>query len=215
MVPTRLLLELDDRARLPAALPAEGLAVHFADLSEILWTVGHGARPAEALIGLLQRAGIERVVDVRSSPGSRRHPQFGKDALDGSLHGAGIHYAWEPDLGGFRTASPESRNTGLPAKGFRGYADHMESDRFRRALTGVLEGARSRRTAVMCAESVPWRCHRAILADAVLARGWEVRHLLPDGGEAAHELHPAARMIDGDRVVYDRSGGQGTLLEEI
>ena len=150
---------------------------------------------------------MQVLVDVRSFPGSRRHPQFGQEALARSLEAAGVDYRWERDLGGFRKPRPDSPHTALRSEGFRGYADHMQTTEFETALARVLRGAESRRVAVMCAESLWWRCHRRMLADAVLARGWEVLHLLPDGGLQTHRLSAAARMVGG-RLVYDVPEGQ-------
>jgi uncharacterized protein (DUF488 family) len=164
-----------------------------------LYTVGHGARPIEDLTAL--------VVDVRSFPGSRRHPQFGKDALAASLRDAGIDYLWERDLGGSRRPRPDSRHTGLRADGFRGYADHMETPEFDAAVRRVMREGAERPTAVMCAESLWWRCHRRLLADGLVARGCEVRHVMPDGRQETHRLSGSTRLLDGD-VVYDVAEGQ-------
>jgi uncharacterized protein (DUF488 family) len=159
----------------------------------------------------VQRAGIALVVDVRSFPGSRRHPQFGKDALVASLHDAGIDYLWERDLGGFRQPRPDSRHTALRADGFRGYADHMETPEFDAAVRRVMREGAQRPAAVMCAESLWWRCHRRLLADSLVARGCEVRHVMPDGRQEAHRLSGSVRLVDGD-VVYDVAEGQQELL---
>ena len=176
-----------------------------------LSTVGHGARPIEDLIAVVQGAGIALVVDVRSFPGSRRHPQFGKDALAASLRDAGIDYLWERDLGGFRQPRPDSRHTALRADGFRGYADHMETPEFDAAVRRVMREGAQRPAAVMCAESLWWRCHRRLLADSLVARGCEVRHVMPDGRQETHRLSGSARLMDGD-VIYDVAEGQQELL---
>ena len=175
-----------------------------------LFTVGHGARPIDDFLALLRGAGIERVVDVRTAPGSRRHPQFGRDALAGELEGAGIGYVWRRELGGFRRARGDSRHVALESDSFRGYADHMETDQFRRAIGWLLETSRQEPTAVMCAESLWWRCHRRMIADGATARGWRVVHVMARGDREAHRLHPAARM-ESDALVYDRSTEQGRL----
>ena len=169
-----------------------------------LWSVGHGTRSIEELVGILQAAGIECLVDVRTAPGSRKHPQFGKDELAASLAAAGIEYVWRKDLGGFRKPNPpgESPHTALTSPGFRGYADHMDTEDFDLALRWLIASARKRRTAFMCAESLWWRCHRRLLADALAARGCTVLHLMGRGSPVPHRLHPAAR-IEGHRVVYD------------
>ncbi len=177
----------------------------------ILYTIGHGARSLDAFLELLDRERIERVVDVRSFPGSRKHPHFGKDALAASLEERGIEYAWRKDLGGFRKARPDSRHTALRSAGFRGYADHMETEEFREARDWLIESSREKRTAFMCAESLWWRCHRRMLADALVAVGCDVRHIM-DRGADPHRLHPAGR-IEGALPVYDvRADGPQTEL---
>jgi len=180
----------------------------------VVWTIGHSTQPVERLIEALISARIERLVDVRRYPGSRRHPQFNRDALAAALAQHGIEYAHAPGLGGRRKPRPDSMNTGLRNAGFRGYADYMSTSEFTTALDSLIESARARRTVIMCAESLPWRCHRSLIADALIARGVEVEHLLPQhgarttssaprpGGNArAHQLTPAAR-IEGGHVTY-------------
>jgi uncharacterized protein (DUF488 family) len=182
-----------------------------------LVTVGHGTASAEDLAALLSGAGIELVVDVRSAPGSRRHPQFGRAELERWLPAAGIAYRWEPDLGGFRRPRPDSTNVGLRHPGFRGYADYMETPPFREALRRVLEEASERVVAVMCAESVWWRCHRRLIADAAVALfGAEVVHLGHDGRLSAHEPNPGLVVVDEGLIRYteapradDRPVGRG------
>jgi uncharacterized protein (DUF488 family) len=169
-----------------------------------IWTIGHGTRPAEEFIGLLTRAGIRRLVDVRSFPGSRRHPQYGRDALEAELGGAGIDYAWRRDLGGFRKPLVESPHTALRNPGFRGYADYMDGAEFEAALAWLTDSSRTP-TAIMCAETVWWRCHRRMIADALLVGGWNVVHVLGAGRPAAHTLHPAAR-VEAGRLIYDVGG---------
>jgi uncharacterized protein (DUF488 family) len=167
-----------------------------------IWTVGHGARPAAELIDDLKTAAIERLVDVRTAPGSRKHPQFGQAALAEALESNGIAYVWRQDLGGWRKPKPGSRHVALESSAFRGYADHMDSEEFERALRWLIETSAASRTAFMCAETLWWRCHRRMIADALLARSIEVVHLMPGGKAQPHKLHPAARL-DGSRVVYD------------
>lgn len=165
-------------------------------------TVGHGTRPIEAFLALLRTAGVEVLVDVRRFPSSRRNPQYGREALAAALAAAGIDYVWMgEELGGFRSPVPGSRHTALANRAFAGYADHMDTAAFHRGLERLIEMARERRVAVMCAETLWWRCHRRMLADALLAAGCEVAHLLDDG-EHPHVLHPNARVEDG-RPVYD------------
>lgn len=181
--------------------------------SPVVLTIGHGTRPIEAFLELLQGAGVQRLVDVRSFPGSRRHPQFGQDALAESLRATGIEYGWARDLGGFRKARADSPHVAIRNAGFRGYADHMEHEEFRAARDRLIEEAREARTTVMCAESVWWRCHRRMLADALLAAGCDVLHVMEGGRLDRHRLHPAARL-EGDRIVYDVAGGQQPLLPQ-
>jgi len=169
----------------------------------ILFTIGHGARDLGTFLNLLEGAGIRRLVDVRTAPGSRKHPHFGRDALATSLEGAGIRYEWKGEaLGGWRRARPDSRHRALRSPGFRGYADHMETDEFREARDRLIEASRETPTAVMCAESLWWRCHRRLLADALVAAGCEVRHIMDRGRVEPHRLSRQARL-EGDRPVYD------------
>jgi uncharacterized protein (DUF488 family) len=178
-----------------------------------VFTIGHGARPIETFLQLLQGAGVRRVVDVRTAPGSRRHPQFGKDALSRTLEGHGIAYDWEQELGGFRKPRPDSRHTALRNAGFRGYADHMETEGFRRARDRLVQAAGDTPTACMCAESLWWRCHRRLLSDSLVAAGCEVLHIMEGGRQEPHHLTGAARIVDGE-VIYDLPEGQGELLAE-
>jgi uncharacterized protein (DUF488 family) len=166
-----------------------------------VWTIGHSTRSLDALLALLRAHAITRVVDVRRFPRSRRHPHVNADALARDLPAAGIAYRHLPGLGGFRRARPDSRNTGWRNASFRGYADYMETDEFAGHLATLLDGARDGRTAIMCAEAVPWRCHRSLISDALLARGVEVRHILDEAPAQAHALTAGAR-IEGARVVY-------------
>lgn len=172
-----------------------------------LLTVGHGTLDADRFAALVGAAGVGRVVDVRSYPGSRRHPHFGREAMAAWLPAAGVAYDWAPALGGRRKVASGSPNVALRHEGFRGYADHMATAEFSAALDGLLaEVAAGPRTAVMCSESVWWRCHRRLLADAtVLLRGVDVRHLLHDGRLTDHAVTDVAR-VDGDRLVYDADG---------
>jgi uncharacterized protein (DUF488 family) len=172
-------------------------------MSVTILTVGHGARPIDAFLDLLRGAGVRRLVDVRTAPGSRKHPQFGRDALAASLDTAGIAYEWwGRALGGWRRPRPDSRHTALRSPGFRGYADHMETDEFRAALRELIATSGQTRTAVMCAESLWWRCHRRMVADALVASGIEVAHIMEGGRLDPHRLSRSAR-VEGGLVVYD------------
>ena len=151
---------------------------------------------------MLTEHGIRVLVDVRRYPASRRHPQFGREALAASLIRAGIEYVHEPDLGGRRTARPDSQHTAWRVEAFRGYADHMESAEFAAALERLMRRAAGTPTAILCAEAVPWRCHRRLISDALVARGIEVLHILGPGHAAPHELDANARVLPGGRLLY-------------
>ena len=172
----------------------------------VLFSFGHGARSFEAFLDLLRGAGIRRLVDVRTAPGSRKHPHFGRDALAASLAEAGIEYRWEPSLGGWRKPKPDSRHFALRSGGFRGYADHMETDEFAHAVDLVVAEGSEERTAFMCSESLWWRCHRRLLSDALTVRGCRVLHLMEGGRQERHTLSPMAR-VEGGRLVYDVNRG--------
>ena len=168
-----------------------------------LFTVGHGTRSTEELVTVLGEAGIEILVDVRRYPGSRRHPHFSRDALENSLPAAGIAYAWRGDtMGGRRDPAPDSPNIAWRVDAFRGYADHLASDEFRAALGELQTRAETTRQAVMCAETLWWRCHRRLIADALVADGHEVIHL-GLGRDDIHKLHGSARMTADGYLVYD------------
>jgi uncharacterized protein (DUF488 family) len=167
-----------------------------------VFTAGHSTRPAAELLAMLQEAVVELLVDVRRFPGSRRHPQFAREALAAALAGAGITYTHEPALGGRRAPRSDSPHTAWRNAGFRGYADHMETAEFRDALARLEALAAERPTAILCAEAVPWRCHRRLIADALLARGWDVAHLLAPGRSEPHVLHPEAQVLPDGRLLY-------------
>lgn len=171
-----------------------------------LFTVGHSSRELSELLGLLTAAGVELLVDVRRFPGSKRYPHFSGDNLAPALADAGIGYEHPAGLGGRRRGSPDSRNTAWRNAGFRAYADHMASPEFQLALSHLEELARRRPAAVMCAEAVPWRCHRRLIADALVARGWEVVHLIGPDRQEVHELHPDAVVEDDGRLIYPAAG---------
>jgi len=159
-------------------------------------TVGHSTRPIEAFIELLAAHGVSQLVDVRTVPRSRHNPQFDRDALRASLAGAGIGYAHAPGLGGFRRPSPESANAGWRNLSFRGYADYMQTADFDAELTNVIELARTDRVALMCAEAVPWRCHRSLIADALSARGIVTCEIANPKRLQPHRLASFAKVRD-------------------
>jgi uncharacterized protein (DUF488 family) len=171
-------------------------------------TVGHGTSTADALAALLGAAGVECIVDVRSYPGSRRHPHFGREAMEQWVTAAGLGYTWLPALGGRRRPTPVSRHIALRNDAFRAYADHMETAGFVAGVDELLGLAQERSIAVMCSESVWWRCHRRLLSDhLVLVRGVEVLHLMHDGRLVPHAVTDAARL-ESTGVVYDVGADQ-------
>lgn len=171
----------------------------------VVLTVGHGARPAEELLAVLHLAGVTTLIDIRRFPGSRRHPQFGRDALAASLPAGGIRYEWQgEELGGRRSRRVPSRHRALVNAAFGGYADHMDTPAFRGAVRSLAERAETgERLAVMCAETLWWRCHRSLLADALVCRGVDVVHLLDIGRRESHRVRPTMRCGDDGWPVYD------------
>ena len=169
-----------------------------------LTTVGHGTLEADGFAALVTAAGIDELVDVRSFPGSRRHPHFARAQMEQWLPRSNVAYRWERALGGFRKPRPDSRNVALRNAAFRGYADHMRTGEFIEALDRVVADAAERPVVVMCSESLWWRCHRRLLADAlVLSRGVDVRHLLHNGMSEPHRVTGGARLGDDGLPVYD------------
>jgi uncharacterized protein (DUF488 family) len=167
----------------------------------VIYTVGHSTRTADEFLALLRAHGVQLVADVRTVPRSRRHPQFTRETLARFLDTQAIGYEHYPALGGLRKPRRDSVNTGWRHPAFRGYADHMESDQFQRALDDLVRIASVQSTAIMCAEAVWWQCHRRLLADALLVRGVPVRHILSEAEAKPHELSEFARASDG-RVTY-------------
>jgi uncharacterized protein (DUF488 family) len=176
----------------------------------MLLTFGHGTATAERITELLRSADIAVLVDIRTAPGSRRHPHVTRAELERWLPEAGISYRWEKRLGGFRKSPPGSPDVAWREEAFRGYAAHMRTPGFLAATDEMLAQASAEPTAVMCSESLWWRCHRRLLADFVsAARDVPVRHLLPDGRLEEHRLSPGLRRRDDGLLVYD--AGQSTL----
>ncbi len=175
-------------------------------MSRTLYTVGHGNRSLEELVSTLAGAGVGRVADVRRYPGSRRHPHFAKDSLDAALGGRGISYQWWGEaLGGRRrSAGPGTRHPAWSDPAFRAFADHLDTAEARQALTTLLESADAGpAVAVLCAETLWWRCHRRLIADAAVVRGTPVVHLLGPGRSQSHPLHPSLRVGADGWPVYD------------
>jgi uncharacterized protein (DUF488 family) len=178
----------------------------------VIWTIGHGNRPVEEFLALLKDAGIECLVDVRAYPASRRHPQFARESLDQSLADMGVRYVWEGEaLGGRRKLEKNSPHVALKNPGFRAYAGHMTTEEFQRALDTLVETGREQRTAIMCAERLPWKCHRYLISDSLVALGVPVPHIVAPNQMRNHELSKLARN-DGGRLIYDAGEQLGLKL---
>lgn len=177
-----------------------------------VYSIGHGSRDPDSFVGLLKAARIERLIDVRAVPRSRRHPQFGYGPLGARLAAEGIAYDWQGRaLGGLRRAGDADRHSGLAEPAFRAYAEHMESAAFAAAAGTLAQAAQGARVCMMCAEREPAQCHRTLIADWLLARGHRVVHLLDGGALREHRLHPAVRC-EGDLLHYAGGGAQGSLF---
>jgi uncharacterized protein (DUF488 family) len=169
-----------------------------------IYTIGHSTRSLEEFVALVHAHDVGQIADVRTVPKSRRHPHFALEALERSLPAAGVAYRHFGSLGGLRKPRPDSRNTAWRHEGFRGYADYMETPEFARAIDDLVAWAAAadpRHTAVMCAEAVWWHCHRQLIADALVAREIEARHIVSASAARAHALTEFART-DGHRVTY-------------
>jgi uncharacterized protein (DUF488 family) len=164
-----------------------------------IWTIGHSTRKIDNFIAALEAHGIKSLADVRALPGSKRHPQFNQEALVQSLAGRGIRYEHFPELGGRRKPKPDSKNTAWRNASFRAYADHMETNEFRSGVERLVDLAgKIGPTAIMCAEAVWWRCHRALISDFLKARGIEVTHIVDEKKAEPHPFTSAARIVDGE-----------------
>ncbi len=167
----------------------------------MVFTIGHSTRSIEAFIEMLEAHGIKRLVDVRSIPRSRHNPQFNRDALPETLLQAGIGYTHMEDLGGLRHARKDSLNTGWHNASFRGFADYMQTPEFEAGLKTLIQAAKREQIAIMCAEAVPWRCHRSLIGDALEARGIAVEDIMSATRTQAHELTSFA-TIEDSHVTY-------------
>jgi uncharacterized protein (DUF488 family) len=167
----------------------------------IIYTVGHSTRTLEELVAILRAYGVEQLVDVRTIPRSRHNPQFNRHVLSKALHNRRLRYRHMKALGGLRHACANSINTGWRNASFRGFADYMQTQAFENALDALLKLAGEKPTAIMCAEAVPWRCHRSLIADALTARGYEVRDIMSAKSAKPHVLMPMAR-IRNHQVTY-------------
>jgi uncharacterized protein (DUF488 family) len=172
----------------------------------MILTIGHSTRSREALIAVLAAHGVTRLIDIRTIPRSRHNPQFNRESLAELLPAAGIAYEHRPGLGGLRRPRPDSPNKGWRNSSFRGFADYMQTAEFAHEIEALLAQAGSERVAIMCAEAVPWRCHRSLVADALTVRAMPVEHITDERHRLPHALTPFAR-IDGARLVYPAADG--------
>ena len=174
-----------------------------------VFTLGHSTLPIESFLALLQAYGIERLVDIRTIPRSRHNPQFNDTALAGSLEAQHLEYVHLKALGGLRRARKDSPNTGWRNESFRGFADYMQTEESRDALITLIRMSCEKRVAIMCAEAVPWRCHRSLVADALSVRDVPVVEILSESSYRMHELTSFAQ-VEGVRITYP--SGQAALL---
>lgn len=166
-----------------------------------IYTIGHSTHPIEEFIGLLEAHGVNRLIDVRTIPKSRHNPQFAREALAASVRAEHITYRHVKDLGGLRHAHKDSINAAWRNASFRGYADYMQTDQFARAVDELIEHGKHSDAAIMCAEAVPWRCHRSMIGDALVARGVQVLDIMNEKSARPHTLTSFA-VVDGTRVSY-------------
>jgi len=170
-------------------------------MTTTVFTIGHSTHPIDEFIGLLQAHNIEVLIDIRTIPRSRHNPQFEQSALAESLKNRGIDYLYMKDLGGLRHPAQDSRNRGWRNESFRGYADYMQTQNFRAGVSALIELAEQKRPAIMCAEAVPWRCHRSLVSDMLIVKGLTVLDIMPDGKLATHTLNPMAH-VEGEQITY-------------
>jgi uncharacterized protein (DUF488 family) len=163
-----------------------------------IWTIGHSTLSLAEFLDRLASFQIELLIDVRSFPGSRRYPHFNKESLSSSLEAAGIRYEHFRELGGRRRARPDSPNLAWRNESFRGYADYMETQDFRKGIERLLEVARNNRVAIMCSEAVWWRCHRSMISDYLKVQGIEVVHIMGEGKSELHPFTSAAQVVNGE-----------------
>jgi uncharacterized protein (DUF488 family) len=175
-----------------------------------VFTIGHSTRTLEELVAILRSHGVTALVDVRTVPRSRRVPQFNAETLAGDLAGSGIEYVLLPALGGLRKPAPDSDNMAWRNASFRGYADYMQTPAFQGGLGQLARIASARPTAIMCAEAVPWRCHRSLIGDALIVRGWRVLDLMSERSAKPHKLTDFAK-VDGTRITYPQPGASHSV----
>ena len=172
-------------------------------MAPTLWTLGHSTRPIDEFIGLLRAHQISLLVDVRTIPRSRYNPQFNRETLAQSLHDAGLQYRHLPELGGLRKPMNNSLNDGWRNASFRGYADYMQTEEFHRGIEALIALGSQDKTTVMCAEAVPWRCHRSLIADALVSRDWDIRHIMSPEKATRHVLTSFAHVEEG-KLAYPK-----------
>ena len=189
-----------------------GERIPGAEPSPIVLTIGHSTRTLREFIGLLQAHGATRVVDVRTVPRSRHNPQFNRASLPGSLKKAGLGYVHLPELGGLRHAMRDSPNVGWRNASFRGYADYMQTPEFVQSLEELIRLANQDRIVLMCAEAVPWRCHRSLVADALLVRGIHTEDIMSATRRQVHTLTPFAK-VRGTAITYPTEASGSTQKE--
>ena len=170
-----------------------------------IWTIGHSTRPFDVFVGLLHHYGIQLLVDVRSFPGSRKYPQFNKEALELAIPENGIEYIHMKELGGRRKVDPNSKNTAWRHEAFRGYADYMETDDFKQGMEQLEAIALKQRTAYMCSEAVWWRCHRSMVSDYLKLNGWLVHHIMDVGKSTEHTYTQPAKIINGQLSYQEQT----------
>ena len=171
------------------------------ETSLVVLTIGHSTHVLDDFIGLLREYSVQKVVDIRTIPRSRHNPQFNREELHNSLKTVGVDYVHMAGLGGLRHSVRDSPNTGWRNLSFRGFADYMQKEEFEKSLEELIEQAKTERVVLMCAEAVPWRCHRSLIADALLVRCVQVEHILSLTRLQAHKITPWAK-VDGTRITY-------------
>ena len=167
----------------------------------IILTIGHSTRPADEFLFILNAHGVQQLIDVRTIPKSRRNPQYGRESLEPLLEHSGIHYQHMKALGGLRRPGKDSPNSGWRNDSFRGYADYMQTPEFASALDALTAAANDRRIVIMCAEAVPWRCHRSLIGDALTVRGHSVEHIMSATKTNPHVITSFAR-VEGVAITY-------------
>ena len=195
-----------------SSITFKGYTVRASEEDPLVMTIGHSTHTLEAFIRLLQAHGASCVVDVRTVPRSRHNPQFDKASLPRSLKKVGMGYVHTPGLGGLRHARRDSPNVGWRNESFRGYADYMQTPEFARCLEDLIRLASQDRIVLMCAEAVPWRCHRSLIADALLVRGIRAEHIMSATRRQVHALTPLAR-VRGTVITYPAAASESAQEE--